>query len=95
MRGDPTLHIFDIHIEEHCQRKGLGKHLLVVLELIARREKMKYISIPVMLGDVATEAWLKASGRGFCIDKSMDLLGFDAEMEVFVHYYMFVFIYVE
>jgi hypothetical protein len=82
MCGDPTLHVFDIHIDEQFQRKGLGKHLLVILELIARKEKMKTVSIPVMLGDMMTEAWLKASGRGFSIDKSMDLLGFDAEMEV-------------
>ena len=50
MAGEAQLYVYDIHLEDHSQRKGLGKHLMVVLELIARREKMSFISIPVMLG---------------------------------------------
>lgn len=54
MAGDPSLHIYDISIEEELQRKGLGKHLLLILELVARREKMKLLSLPVQLGDSET-----------------------------------------
>lgn len=82
MAGEASLHVFDIHIEEHSQRKGLGKHLLTLLELIARRENMRVLSLPVMLGDRDTEAWLAATGRGLVKDTSMVELGFDPQMEV-------------
>ena len=37
MVGETSLHVWDIHVEDVCQRKGLGKHLLTLMELIARR----------------------------------------------------------
>ena len=37
MMGETSLHIWDIHVDETHQRKGLGKHLLTLMELIARR----------------------------------------------------------
>jgi ribosomal protein S18 acetylase RimI-like enzyme len=37
MAGETSLHVWDIHIEDDYQRKGLGKHLLTLMELIARR----------------------------------------------------------
>jgi ribosomal protein S18 acetylase RimI-like enzyme len=37
MMGETSLHIWDIHVDESHQRKGLGKHLLTLMELIARR----------------------------------------------------------
>ena len=46
MAGDPSLYIWDIQLQESVQRKGLGKHLMMLLELIARREKMQHISLP-------------------------------------------------
>lgn len=36
MVGEASLYVWDIQLEESVQRKGLGKHLLVLLELIAR-----------------------------------------------------------
>lgn len=83
MAGEASLHIFDIHVEEHSQRKGLGKHLITLLELIARRENMRLISIPVQLEDDETEAWLMSTKRGFEPDKTMSQLGFDSQMEGF------------
>ena len=50
MKGDPSLIVWDIHIEEDAQRKGLGKHLMMILDLVARRAKMAYISVPVQVG---------------------------------------------
>ncbi len=82
MAGEPSLHVFDIHLEEHSQKKGLGKHLLTLLELIARRENMRILSVPVMLGDIDTEGWLRATKRGFEKDQTMCKLGFDPQMEV-------------
>lgn len=37
MVGETSLHVWDIHVEDAYQRKGLGKHLLTLMELIARR----------------------------------------------------------
>lgn len=37
MVGETSLHVWDIHVEDSYQRKGLGKHLLTLMELIARR----------------------------------------------------------
>lgn len=82
MAGDPSLHIYDIHVEEESQRKGLGKHLLLILELVARREKMKLLSLPVQLGDNETTEWIRHIGKGWAVDESMAGLGFDADVEV-------------
>lgn len=82
MAGEPCLYIYDMHIEDHSQRKGLGKHLLMLLELIARREKMKLLSLPVQIGDNETSDWLTHIGRGWAVDESISSLGFDADVEV-------------
>ena len=39
MAGDTCVYVLDIHVEEEYQRKGLGKHLLVILELIGKSNK--------------------------------------------------------
>eukprot|EP01036_Dinobryon_divergens_P026790 gene26790-35477_t len=83
MVGQPCLHIYDIHLEDDIQRKGLGKHLLTVLELIGRREKMAMLSLAVQLNDDFTEKWVLKSLRGFEEDLSLQEHGFDAEMEGF------------
>lgn len=36
MAGDTCVYVFDLHVEEEYQRKGLGKHLMVILELIGK-----------------------------------------------------------
>ena len=58
MCGDTCLYVWDIHVDEAMQRKGLGRHLLTIVELIARREEMKYVSIPIQLNDDQTTQWL-------------------------------------
>jgi len=82
MAGDPSLHIYDISIAEHSQRKGLGRHLLLILELVARREKMKLLSLPVQLGDSETREWITHVGKGWAVDESLAGFGFDADVEV-------------
>lgn len=41
--GDTALYVWDIHVDEKYQKKGLGKHLLTLLELIARRWDLKWL----------------------------------------------------
>ena len=44
MVGETSLHVWDVHVEDAYQRKGLGKHLLTLMELIARRyERQKFL----------------------------------------------------
>ena len=85
MAGEPCLILWDIHIEEDFQRRGLGKHILTLLELVARREGMKFLSVPVMLNDDVTLAWLAKAGQGkFSPDESLrSMIDFDPEMEGF------------
>jgi len=85
MHGLPSLHVYDIHLPSHARRKGLGRHLLTILELVARRESMSLLSLPVYLGDRDTEAWLTAGSRikGFSRDESLRPFGFDPDMEGF------------
>lgn len=82
MAGDSCVHLVDIHLEDPYKRKGLGKHVMVLLELIARREKMSRVSVPVYLGDEEFKTWL-LSQRGYAVDDSCAAFGFDAEMEGF------------
>lgn len=57
MRGESSLVVWDVAIDHAARRKGLGRHLLVLLELIARRTRMRFLSLPVMNGDDATRDW--------------------------------------
>jgi ribosomal protein S18 acetylase RimI-like enzyme len=82
MCGEPSLFLWDLHIEEEYRRKGLAKHLMMILELIARQQKMKFVSVPIQMNDDAAASWIR-SVKGFAPDSTLkDLVGFDAEMEV-------------
>lgn len=87
MEGETVLYIWDIHVDDAYQRKGLGRHLLTVLELIARREQMKMIALPVQFSDERTLTWINSKCKGYTPDTSLlSLVGFDAEMEGFEVY---------
>ena len=85
MAGELSLHLWDIHILEEYQRKGLGKHILIILELIARQQKMAVLSVPIQFMDNRSISWI-TSIRGFAPDvKLRDMLKFDPEMEVRIY----------
>jgi N-alpha-acetyltransferase 40 len=81
MVGDSCLHVVDLHIEADYQRKGLGKHLLLLMELISRRERLSRVSLPCYLGDTGFETFLSKQ-KGYLLDESCALFGFDADVEV-------------
>jgi len=86
MEGETTLYIWDIHVQEDYQRKGIGSHLRTVCELIEKRENMMFGSLPIMNGDDMASNWIKKS-KGYTTDDSLfDLLGFDAKTEGFEVY---------
>lgn len=83
MAGKPAVFVWDIHVEEEYQRKGLGKHLLTLLELIARRENIDMISIPIQLSDAVASAWISKL-KGYGPDNDLKkTIGFDPEQEGF------------
>jgi GNAT superfamily N-acetyltransferase len=82
MMGETCLYVLDMHLEKEIQRKGLGKHLLVILELIARKQSMSRLSFPIFLGDEATKTWLCKQGKCYSLDISYSAFGFEPEAEV-------------
>lgn len=68
MKGEPSLIVWDVAIDNDARRKGLGRHLLVLLELVARQTRMRFVSLPVMAGDDATRDWCGIIGVfGLCL----------------------------
>eukprot|EP00605_Chrysophyceae_sp_TOSAG23-4_P002771 GSChrysophyteH1.ASY1.ANO1.3055.1 assembled CDS len=86
MEGDSCLIVWDIHVEHEHQRKGLGKHLLTILELVAKRENISRVYIPVQLEDDIAQDWVDSVclPKGYSEDPSLAAIGFDSEMEGFL-----------
>ena len=82
MIGQTCLYVLDIQLSPEIQRKGLGKHILTLLELIARKQQMSRVSFPVYLGDEKTKSWLLKQGKGYSSDSSFSMYGFEPEAEV-------------
>ena len=59
MVGETSLNIWDIHVDDGYQRKGLGKHLLTLMELIARRYWHSSIAISTLFFalECSVSAW--------------------------------------
>jgi GNAT superfamily N-acetyltransferase len=58
MEGDPSLFIYDLHVDEGFQRKGIAKHLMIILELIARKANMSDMLMPIPNTELADGAKL-------------------------------------
>lgn len=83
MAGEPCLYVWDLQVDVCYQRQGLGRHLLTLLELIARREHMSYLSVPIQNRDPKSQSWI-SKVRGFKPDLELDsLVNFDPEKEGF------------
>ena len=85
MRGDTVLMVHDLHVVDECQRKGLGRHLMTLMEMVARKTNMSRVSTMCMMGDENTRAFLSKLKKGaFAPDESMvDVCGFDPDLEGF------------
>ncbi|KAJ1480970.1 hypothetical protein T484DRAFT_1955320 [Baffinella frigidus] len=60
--GAPTLYVMDLQLEGGVQRKGLGSHLVKMLEVVARKQGMMHVMLPVVREDANTKA--------FCLNSS-------------------------
>ncbi len=82
MIGQTCLYVMDIQFAADIQRKGLGKHVLSLLELIARKQQMSRVTIPIFLGDEKTKSWLTKQGKGYEADLTFATIGFEPDAEV-------------
>lgn len=71
MVGDTVLMVHDIHLAEPARRKGLGRHLLQLLELVARRARMSRLSMQCLLGDDDARGFVTSLKRPFASDTAL------------------------
>lgn len=84
MAGETTIYVWDLHVEDEAQRKGLGSHLMMVIELIALYEKMQNVSFPVQESDELGNSFI-SKRKGYSKDLWLSTLGgFDESEEGFV-----------
>lgn len=62
MEGFPSLLVEDLVLAPHIQRKGVGKHLLLLMELMARKYKMDFLSVKNFKNNPVATAFIKARG---------------------------------
>ena len=67
LKGFPALFVNDMQLAPEVQRKGVGKHVLSLLELMARKHKMTFMMLKIFKGNDAGKA-LALSRAGFAQD---------------------------
>ena len=50
MEGFPSLLVNDLQLAPEVQRKGLGRHMAMTLEMIARKQKMTFMQLKIFKG---------------------------------------------
>ncbi|GAB4821276.1 hypothetical protein N2152v2_008322 [Parachlorella kessleri] len=60
--GEPVLYLYEIQIEEQAQGKGLGKFLMQLLELVARKGRVTRLLLTVFHGNLAAQALYRRLG---------------------------------
>ena len=45
MAGEPTLLVDDLYVAPAAQRKGVGRHMMQLLELIGRKQNMSHLMV--------------------------------------------------
>ncbi|EKX49458.1 hypothetical protein GUITHDRAFT_136122 [Guillardia theta CCMP2712] len=63
--GEPALYVMDIQLEESVRRRGLGKHLMTVIENIARQQGMMHILFPVVKEDRRARSFVLEGLSGY------------------------------
>lgn len=68
MEGFPSLLVNDLQLAPEVQRKGLGRHLAMTLEMIARKQKMTFMQLKIFKGCDAGEGFVSTKLKGFAPD---------------------------
>lgn len=68
MKGETCLFIYDIQVEPEYQRKGLGKHLMQLCELMGTKQKMKFVQLLIPNGNDVAVSFLSKKLKGYEFD---------------------------
>eukprot|EP00921_Rhytidocystis_pertsovi_P009349 GHVQ01015042.1.p1 GENE.GHVQ01015042.1~~GHVQ01015042.1.p1 ORF type:complete len:371 (-),score=40.75 GHVQ01015042.1:344-1456(-) len=68
-KDSPVMYIWDLQLKDWAQRKGLGKHLINVLDLSARHLGMEKLMCTVLKENVGASKFYREK-CGFCTDES-------------------------
>jgi len=74
----PALYVMDLQLEPEVQRRGLGRHLMRTLELIARKQGMMHLMMPVVMKDEAAKQFA-LSLNGFKLDDLSEVKSYDGQ----------------
>ena len=75
----PALYVMDLQVEPEVQRKGIGRHLMRTLELIARKQGMMHVMLPVVVKDEAAKQFVLSGLNGFKQDDLAELKSYDGQ----------------
>mmetsp|Transcript_42509 Transcript_42509/g.133887 ORF Transcript_42509/g.133887 Transcript_42509/m.133887 type:complete len:261 (-) Transcript_42509:137-919(-) len=76
--GEPALYVMDIQLEESVRRRGLGKHLMTVIENIARQQGMMHILFPVVKEDRRARSFVLEGLSGY-VAEHLEILSYDGK----------------
>ena len=77
--GRPALYIMDIQVEPEVQRKGLGGHLMQISEIIACKQGMMHLMMPVVVKDENARRFLLSGLSGFQQDDLSTIVSYDGQ----------------
>lgn len=60
--GEPVAYCYEVHLEERAQRRGLGKHMMQLLELVAVKYGMQCVMLTVMRSNTAAVGFYSRLG---------------------------------
>ena len=80
MKGETCLFVYDIQVEPEYQRKGLGKHLMQVCELIGTKQRMKFLQLLIPNGNDIAVNFLSKKLKGYdCDTTGLDYVDGDVD----------------
>jgi len=77
--GAPACYVMDIQLEPEVQRQGLGRHLMRTLEMIARKQGMMHLMMPVVVKDEIAKSFALAGLKDFALDDLSNVVSYDGQ----------------
>jgi N-alpha-acetyltransferase 40 len=73
MKGETALFVYDIQVEQEYQKKGLGKHLMQLCELIGNKQRISHVQLLVPNGSTTIVNFLASKMKGYEEDNSHEM----------------------
>ena len=77
--GQPTLYVMDIQLEPEVRRQGLGRHMMRTLELIAHKQGMMHMMLPVVVKDDVAKNFALNGLKGYTLDDLSAVQSYDGQ----------------